>query len=184
MLPDKRNFTVSASNEGRFEGRVTSPGFACLILGLTDLSFLRRDANIAKRDWPVVTLEHQRSNRHLAAECATGGTLGHLDVVVNNLAVQFHLDELRVAGLLLAVESWRLEVDDVFLPFAWHLARVELWHRDAVDGAHVAHAERFAAEAIEDLDFVAAHQIDAGVGVLGNHHLDLDKAIAEFLFGV
>ena len=54
---------------------------------------LPRDAYIAKRDRPVVALQHQRASWHFGAERAAGGALGHLDLVVNDLAVKCDFQE-------------------------------------------------------------------------------------------
>ena len=50
-----------------------------------------------------------------------------------------------------------------------------------IDGAHVSVGCLLFTVAVEDLDFVTAHEVNAGVGPFGDHELGLDGAVAELI---
>src|SRR6185295_12862838 len=79
----------------------------------------RRQLEIAEgHDAVVALVQDGARGRLLAREAARGGSL-HLQVLVDDLAVELDLHELRVRGLLaVRVELRRPEVDDELLPLA------------------------------------------------------------------
>ena len=93
------------------------------------------------------------------------------------------------------VEAGSTEFDDEFLPLSGRVGSV-LKRRMAfvafrfpfvipavVDATHVAGAGIGFAVGVEDLDFVATLEVDAGVGAFGNEELGFDGAVAVFLKG-
>src|SRR5687768_14222533 len=116
-------FPSAISSEGHCN-RSEPRRLAALACGLERVLLLRRDRDVAKRDGAVIALEHERADGDFTAERAAGRALRRLGVLVDDLAVQFDLEELGVGSFLFAVEARGLEIDDVLLPFAGLLARV------------------------------------------------------------
>src|SRR5262249_28146548 len=108
----------------------------------------------------VIALEHQRAGRDLLARQPAGRRALHLDVLVDDLVVERHLDELGIAGLFPAhVETGRAEVDDELLPLARLLRGVHLRRRRPVEPAEITRADLLLAVAVEDLHLVLAHDV-------------------------
>src|SRR5262245_45756806 len=149
-----------------------------------DVSLLWRDANIPKRNRSVVALKHERSGWRFLIGKATWRRAVHLDVLVDYLIVKDDFQKLGFAHAFAVFELWRLKVDHEFLPFAGLLAGVDLRGGRGIKPAHVARADFLLAVTVENLHFVFAHDVDAGIGSLGNHKLDFDMAVAKLLLGV
>ncbi len=158
------------------------------ILAWADLS--ERDTPVRHR--PVIALQPQRRERYLTlgpAPCRPDD----LDILMDHLTVEPHRFEACVGDFrALRIEPGGAEDDIEFVPFAGGPGRVHPG-RDTlealapgssrrvpplVDPAHVVLLGVCFSVRIEDLDLVPALEIDAGVGALGDHELDVGGDIA------
>src|SRR4051812_22043654 len=74
----------------------------------------------------MIGLQQERSLRHLLVHPRRAGGMLYLDVLVNHLAVERHLDEAAVDGLLaVLIQAGRAKSDVERLPFAGLLAGVD-----------------------------------------------------------
>lgn len=149
-------------------------------------------AEVAEGDGAVVALEHDWAGRSFVVEAGAAGGAGDFDVFVDEFSVLPDFDEAAVFGFFAGGVEARSAEDDVKgLPFARTTAGVDARGVAViafvgfpvpalVDAATVAVFEMVVwfAPAVEDLDFVTALHVDAGVGVGGDVEFDVDGRIA------
>lgn len=108
-------------------------------------------------------------------------------VVVDDHSIVDHGDGRWLLHSVFAIDRW-IENDVVALPFAFRLTRVHEWWRLAVDSARHAVGVRDVLVALEHLDLVEVHQIDAAVaigrGSLWYAPFDVKLALTEALLGL
>lgn len=133
----------------------------------------------------MVALEHDATGRRFLARHAGRSGALHLDVLVEDLAIQFDGHKFRMGRLLAAgIELGGDEIDLVFLPLTGLLAGVGARGLGSIDRSHVAPTEFLDAVAVEDLNLVFTHHVDAGVGAFGDEDLEFDAAAAPLLLRV
>ena len=86
------------------------------------LLYKRANADVAERNGAVVPLKQQRPGGSLGIVPGVARGIEHLDVFVDHLAIQCHLDEAGIADLLVFLEMWGLKDDLQHLPFAGRAA--------------------------------------------------------------
>ena len=115
---------------------------------------------------------------------------------MDHWTIEYDHHEAGVCLFLAVLEARRLEDDVERLPFAGGFAGVDARRGAVVDGvvfrlilaaridaAAIATGQFLLAEAVEDLDFVQTHQLDAGVRFLRDEELDVNLDVGEFLPG-
>src|SRR5262249_31604490 len=145
-------------------------------------------SHFLERDRPVVALQPQRTERRLGPVEAAARGIHDLDVLLDELAVQLHPLELRVRDLpARSVDAPPRDAAVEAPPLARRVARVALGRaageaavavHPLVDAAAVARADVLLAEAVEDLQLVAAHEVDAAVASLRDAEVDARVAVA------
>ena len=132
-----------------------------------------------------MVLEHDRPGpARVAPEAGDGVVDGDRDVLVDLDAVLPDADARRL-DLPAALELGGVEVDVVGLPDGGGLAGVDAWGGHLVDSPAVV-VPALEAVAVEDLDLVAALEIDAavaaplalGLGHVGDAELDVEPEVA------
>ena len=169
---ENRRCGVSCSGDARL---ATANLFWRLVTGLTIHDGAQRAyVDVAISDGAVVALEHDRPERRFGQVHVGARAAFEFDVFLNGQAVVEHADEAGVFGLLAgSVKTRGAEPDVEALPFAGAAAGVARRGRAAdallidptmIDGSAVGGFHPFGgAEAVEDLDFVEALEVDAGV---------------------
>ncbi len=120
----------------------------------------------------MVALEHEWPLAAFAAAEITAGDFSYFDVFVDDFAVEYDAREPRVGDFFAILELCRSEVDFEFLSLSRRASGVDAGHGRAVNRADIARADLVFAVAIQDLNFVVSHEVDARVRALGNHHLN------------
>lgn len=133
----------------------------------------------------MIALEHDGPLRGFLTLHPTGRRSLEFEVLVQDGAVEFHFEEFEVRCLVArGIKLWGLVFKDILLPFAGLFAGVDGGWRGSVDGTHVAVAEFFLPIAVQDLHFVLAHEVNAGVGALGHHEFQFHTAAAKLGVGI
>ena len=153
------------------------------------------ESEMADGDGAVIALDHERTERGFGSvfkQGATGGA-GDLDILVDEKTVEKDFGEAGVFGFLAGgVEARGLELDVERLPEAGSAAGVgagggafvtlfagaaggvpALVNAPAVGGGGI-----FFAPAVEELHFVAALEVDAGVGAGGQEEFEVEFDVA------
>jgi hypothetical protein len=158
---------------------------------------LRGDFELSEGDGAVVALD---VNVVFGDEAfALGGAGGAVegDVLLDEFSVEVNGEE---AGFFekgaVFVEAGGAEFDRHFLPLTGGLGGVDFGSvafeafgvlfvvPAVVNGSHVAVGDFGFAVAVEDLDLVSAHEVDAGVGAFWDEEFGLDGAVAELVEGL
>ena len=130
---------------------------------------------------------------------ALGGAGGPVkgNVLLDEFSVEMDGDEEGAfEECSVGIQTGRAEFDDYRLPFSRGFGSVDergvafkaFWGAlvipAVVNGTHVTDGDFRFVVGVEDLDFIAPHEVDAGVGFSGDHELGLDGAVAKFFDGL
>lgn len=158
---------------------------------------LRGDFELSEGDGAVVALDEDVVSGDEAFALGGAGGAVEGDVLLDEFSVEMDGEE---AGFFeegaFFVEAGGSEFDGHFLPLTGGLGGVDFGSvafeafgvlfvvPAVVDGSHVAVGDFGFAMAIEDLDLVSAHEVDAGVGTFWDEEFGFDGAVTILIDGL